>query len=71
MNINNPSEANRGRIIGQITLEHIFGYCKKFKKITKNLGFHLTFRTANLQDVIYTTLADAVRVNVTINSLYL
>ena len=28
------------------------------KKITKDLGFHLTFKTADLQDIINTTLAD-------------
>ena len=47
----------------------IFGVCKSFKKVTKHLGFHLRFKTANLQDIIYTSLADDV--NVTINKLYL
>ena len=66
-------EVNRGKIKGQLPLEHIFGFCKTFKKITKNLGFHLIFKTANLQDIIYSTLPDnaADQVNVTINSLYL
>ena len=36
MLINNHTvEANRGEIEGQLPLEHIFGFCKTFKKITK------------------------------------
>ena len=50
-------------------LEHINGFCKSFKKIKKNLGFHITFKTANLQDIIFTSIAD--NINVTFNSLYL
>ena len=41
-------EDNKGKIKGQLPLEHIFGFCKTFKKVTKNLGFHITFRTADL-----------------------
>ena len=38
--INNyADEVNKGKIKGQLPLEHIFGFCKSFKKITKNLGF--------------------------------
>ena len=62
---------NRGKIKGQLPLEHIFGFCKTFKKVTKNLGFRITFKTANLKDIIYTTIADGTQINVTINSLYL
>ena len=40
-----------------------FGFCKTFKKITKQLGFHLTFKTADLQDIIYTILVENFRVN--------
>ena len=39
------------------------------KKLQKNLGFHVTFRTADLQDIIFTSIGD--NVNVIINSLYL
>ena len=46
MLINYHEAANRGRILGQIPLEILFGFCKTFKKITKNLGFHLRFKTA-------------------------
>ena len=66
---NHAVDANKGRIKGQLALEHIFGICKTFKKITKNLGFHLIFKMNDLQDNIFTTKANDV--NVTINSLYL
>ena len=62
-------EVNKGKIKGQLALENIFGFCKTFKKVTKNLGFHVTFRTADLQDIIYTSIGD--NINVTMNSLYL
>ena len=66
---NHAVEANKGKIKGQLALEHIFGFCKTFKKITKNLGFHLIFKMNDLQDIIFTTIADDI--TVTINSLYL
>ena len=69
MLINNHDLAIRGKIKGQLPLEHIFGFCKSFKKFTKNLGFHIKFRTADLQDIIFTSIGD--NINVTINSLYL
>ena len=69
MLIDNHLDANKGKIKGYLFLEDIFGFCKTFKKVTKNLGFHLTFKTANLQDIIYTSMVDDM--NVTINSLYL
>ena len=68
---NHEEDANRGKIKGQLPLEHIFGFCKTFKKVTKNLGFRITFKTANLQDIIYTTIAAGTQIIVTINSLYL
>ena len=69
MLINNHTEANIGKIKGHLPLEHINGFCKTFRKITKNLGFHLTFGTNELQDSLFTTLGD--NINVTIYSLYL
>ena len=66
---NHAQEVNKGKIKGHLALEHIFGFCKTFKKITKNLGFHLKFKMNDLQDIIFTTIADDI--NVTINSLYL
>ena len=49
-------------------MERIFGFCKTSRKITKNLGFHLKFKTANLQYNILKTIATDI--NVTINNLY-
>ena len=37
--------------------------------VTKNLGLHLMFKTNDLQNIIYTSMADDI--NVTINNLYL
>ena len=37
------------------------GVGRKFRKITKNLGLHLRFKTTDLQDIIYTTLGDEFR----------
>ena len=68
--INNHTEAaNQGKIKGQLLLDDIFGFCKTFKKITKNLGFHITMKTNDLQNIIFTTLANGI--NATTNSLYL
>ena len=69
MLINNHTDANRGKIKGYLYLEKNFRFCKTFKKLTKNLGFHLTFKTNDLQDVIYTSMTDDI--HVTINNLYL
>ena len=66
---NHAVDANKGKIKGHLSLEHIFGFYKTFKKITKNLGFHLKFKMNDLQDIIFTTLANDI--NVTINSLSL
>ena len=41
--IDNHTEDNRGKIKGHLLIEHIFGFRKTFKEITKNLCFHLTF----------------------------
>ena len=69
MLINNHTDAKKGKIKGCLYLEDVLGFCKRFKKVTKNLGFHLVFKTANLQDIIYTSMADDI--NVTFNNLYL
>ena len=66
---NNHTDANKGKIKGYIYLEDIFGFCKTFRKATKNLGFHLTLKTTDLQNIIYSSRADDIKV--TINNLYL
>ena len=63
------TDANKGKIVGNLPLEHLSGFYKTFKKITKGLGFHIIIKTADLQNLIYTTIADDI--NVTINRLYL
>ena len=65
--IKNHTDANKGKIKGYSYLEDIFGFCKNFEKVIKNLGFHLMLKTAKLQDITYTSMADDK--NVTINSL--
>ena len=67
--INNLTDANKGKIKEHLYLEDVFGFCKTFEKVTKNLGFQLTFKTNDLQDIIYTSMTDDI--NVTINNLYL
>ena len=69
MLIDNHIDANKGKIKGYSYLEDIFGVCKTFNKVTKNLGFHITFKTVNLQNNIYTSMDDDI--NVTNNSFYL
>ena len=67
--IDDHTDPNKGKIKGYLYLEDIFGFRKTFKKVTKNLGFHLMFKTANFQDIIFTSMED--EINVTINRLYL
>ena len=69
MLIDNHTDGNKGKIKEYLYLEEIFGFCKTFKEVTKNLGFPLMFKTNDIQDIIYTSMADDI--NVTINSLYL
>ena len=69
MSKDNHLDADKGKIKGYLYLEDIFGFCKTFKKVTKNLGFVITFKTANLPDFIYTSMADDI--NVIIKTLYL
>ena len=69
MLIDNHTDANKGKIKGYLFLEDIFGFRKTFEKVTKNIGFHLIFKTTNLQDIIYTSMADDI--DVTIDRLYL
>ena len=69
MLIDDHTDPNKVKFKGYLYLEDIFGFCKPFKKVTKNLGFHPLFKTANLQDIIFTSMED--ETNVTINSLCL
>ena len=69
MLMNNHTDANKGKIKEYLYLEYIFGFCKTFKKVIKNLCFQLSFKTNDLQDIIYTSTTDDIMVN--INNLYL
>ena len=69
MLMNNLTDAIKGKIGGYLYLEDIIGFCKTFKKVTRKLGFHLMFKTNDLQNIIYLSMADDK--NVTINKLYL
>ena len=67
---NHKMDANKGKIKGYLELEHIIGFCKTFENITKNLGIHITFKTADLQYIIYTTIRDAINITFNILCLY-
>ena len=69
LSISDLTHANKGKLKGCLYLEDMFDFCKCFKKVTKNLGFHLMLKSANLQDIIYTSLTDDI--NVTIINLCL
>ena len=53
---NHTAQANNGKTFRTPGLEHILRFCKTFKMITKGLGFNLTVKTADLQNIAYTTL---------------
>ena len=66
---NNHTDTNKSERKGCLYLEDIFGFCESFNQVTKNLSFHLTFNTNDLQKIIYSSMVDDI--NVTINNLYL
>ena len=69
MLISNHTDANKGKIKGYLYLEDVSGFCKTFRKENKILGFHIKFKTNDLQNIIYSSMADDL--NVTINNLCL
>ena len=66
---NHKVVANKGIFGGHLPVEHTFGFFKTIKKITKNLGFHLTIKTNDVQEIIFPTIANDI--NVTKNTLCL
>ena len=46
--------ADRGKVKEPSPLEPNFDFCKTFKKIRKNSGFHPNLRTADLHDLFFT-----------------
>ena len=60
---NHDLAANIVKIKGHLPLERIIGFCRLFKNVTKQLGFLLSFKTADLQNIFYATLADDIKVS--------
>ena len=48
LNKNHDIAGNEVKIESQLPLEHIFGFCRTFKEITKQLRFHVTLKTTDL-----------------------
>ena len=65
---NNHTDGNK-KTKGYLYLEDIFRFCENFKKVIKYLGFHITFTTITLQNIIHTSMVDDI--NVTAKNLYL
>ena len=65
---NHTTPANKGQMFGILRIEHFFEFCKTFKKITKGLAFHLTFKTTDSENLVHTTLLAATVINVHSNS---
>ena len=71
LNDSHTNQDNKGNVRAHLHLEHVFGFCKTFKKWKKWPRFELQPETSNEeQNVSYTTLVGS-DVDVTINSLSL
>ena len=57
MLINNHTDTNKCKKKRNLYSEDIFGFCKTFRKVTENLGFHIVLKTCDLQNVIYSSMA--------------
>ena len=66
---NHEKYVNKGEIKGQLPSEHFFGFCKTFKKISERLVFHTTFKTDELQGIIYTISANDITNTINNSSL--
>ena len=65
------NEDNKSKVRANLLLEHIFGFCKTIKKITKGFGCELQLKTSNKnQNSIHTTLGGK-DISLKINSLHL
>ena len=69
LNNNYTIQANKEKVFGQLPLEHFIGFCNTFKKVTSKLGSHLTLKTIDLQDYVYTTLPPATIINVSFDNM--
>ena len=62
--INNQGiDANKGKLKEHLPLENKFGFCRTFEKITNNLEFHITFKTADSQDIVCIILSGGININ--------
>ena len=68
--VNRTKQANKKNIRSTSIGTH-YRICNAFKKVTKNIGFRITFKTNELQDIVYTTLPLAINFNVTFDNLHL
>ena len=60
---NHDIAASRGKNKAHAPLELFYGFCRTVTRTTKQLEFHLSFKTADLQDTIHTILGDVIKVN--------
>ena len=67
---NHSIQKYKGKVFGQLALEHFFALCDTFQKVTKNLGCQLFLETIDSQRIVYTTLPQATLTNVTIDNLH-
>ena len=68
MLLNTHTDANQGKIKRYLYLQDIIGFCESFIKVTEKLGFHIMFKTADSQDILYTSMADDINVtNINLN----
>ena len=68
---NHTIKSKKGTVFNELTLEHIFGFRKTLLKTTKNLSFHITLKTIDLQDIVSTTLPAATIIEVTFKMLHI
>ena len=64
-------QANKGKVFGQLAIEHIFGFCRTFQKVTKNLCFHIILGKNDFHDNVFTTLLQGTIIYVTFVNLHL
>ena len=62
LNNNHDLASKKGKNNRKLPLEHLFGFCWTFEKLSEQLAIRLPFETSDLQDIFYTTLADEIKV---------
>ena len=68
---NHTVQDHKRKQFDQLAWEHIFGFGNNFRKITKGLGFQITFETNVLQNIVYTTSSEGTINYITFNKLHL